>query len=391
MKQLLLINETKSHRGKINISARPYLEYINDIVQNAVLLDSFTIDKDKSENSLFMHSFYAVADIGNGPELLKLYVEEMNNPNVENTSKRAYQLQNIEKQQVAVTGSQMNSVSRISQPTVINTVSDLFKAVKNKDKNFKPNPVNPAFLNEDGTPKVYYHGTNATWTEYDLSKNVNQMWGEGIYLTPDYNRAKLYGDNVMPFYVRALVNNRTAKTVLYEKRIGEKSYYVVQAVPVTKAKKLFVGTAFIREQGYKKEASQLINANSPDATTEYGSAILSNNTVTQNAQSVNNNDMQNKKKDTKKYSVKRDVDGNKFFDVDPSLFDARDGESHAKTIARIIKDRFNNLISVNGQQIQINKTTNDELRRSNGADALKRRDPQGYFDKLKTIPHADEI
>ena len=37
------------------------------------------------------------------------------------------------------------------------------------------------------------------------------MWGEGIYLTPDYNRAKLYGDNVMPFYVRALVDNRTAK------------------------------------------------------------------------------------------------------------------------------------------------------------------------------------
>lgn len=91
-------------------------------------------------------------------------------------------------------------------------------------------------------------------------------------------------------------HNRTAKTVLYEKRIGEKSYYVVQAVPITKAKKLFVVTAFIGEQGYKKEASQLINANSPDATTEYGSAILSNNTVPQNAQSVNNSDMQNNKK-----------------------------------------------------------------------------------------------
>lgn len=85
------------------------------------------------------------------------------------------------------------------QSAAINTVSDLFKLVKSKDGNFKPNPVNPAFLNEDGTPKVFYHDTNARWTEYDFSKNVNQMWGEGIYLSPDYNRAKLYGDNIMPF------------------------------------------------------------------------------------------------------------------------------------------------------------------------------------------------
>ena len=128
--------------------------------------------------------------------------------------------------------------------------------------------------------------------------------------------------------------NRTAKTVLYEKRIGEKSYYVVQAVPVTKAKKLFIVTAFIGEQGYKKEASQLINANSPDVTTEYGSAISSSYTVSQNTQTVNNNDMQNVQKDissrterakTSKYSIKRDVEGNIFVEADPDLFDARDG------------------------------------------------------------------
>lgn len=98
------------------------------------------------------------------------------------------------------------------------SVAQLFELVKKCDNEFNPNPVNPAFLNEDGTPKVYYHGTYARLTEYDLSKNVNQMWGEGIYLTPDYNRAKLYGDNVMPFYVRALVDNRTAKKTGQKKR-----------------------------------------------------------------------------------------------------------------------------------------------------------------------------
>ena len=75
---------------------------------------------------------------------------------------------------------------------------------------FNPKPVNPAFLNEDGTPKVFYHGTNKEWTTYDLSKNVNQMWGEGIYLTPDPERARLYGDHVMAFYVKADADNRIA-------------------------------------------------------------------------------------------------------------------------------------------------------------------------------------
>lgn len=122
--------------------------------------------------------------------------------------------------------------------------------------------------------------------------------------------------------------------------------------------------SFYVTKKYNKKGSQSV----PPATqgSLSGGARFPNSSVTQNEHTVNNNGMQN----GKKYSVKRDIDGNKFVDVDPDLFDARDGESHAKTIARIIKDRFDNLISVNGQQIQINKTTNDEWRRSNGADAL---------------------
>lgn len=43
------------------------------------------------------------------------------------------------------------------------------------------------------------------------------------------------------------------ETVLYEKVIGEKSYYVVQAVVDTKKKTLYIVTAFIRKSGYKKK------------------------------------------------------------------------------------------------------------------------------------------
>ena len=73
-----------------------------DIISKAILLDSSGVDvgRAKSNNSLLMHSLYAVADIGNGLEIIKLYVEEMNDSNTENTSKRAYQLQNVEKYQL---------------------------------------------------------------------------------------------------------------------------------------------------------------------------------------------------------------------------------------------------------------------------------------------------
>ena len=89
------------------------------------------------------------------------------------------------------------------------SVSDLFALVKQYDKEFSPKPVNEHVLNDDGTPKVFYHGTNAAWTQYDLSKNVNQI--EGIYLTADPKRARLYGDRVMPLHVKATTDFREAK------------------------------------------------------------------------------------------------------------------------------------------------------------------------------------
>ena len=81
--------------------------------------------------------------------------------------------------------------------------------------------------------------------------------------------------------------NRTADTVLYEKNIGDESYYVVQAIPDTKAKTLYIVSAFKGEQGYKKEASQLINAKSPDATPKNGSVVTSNISISDLAEKSN--------------------------------------------------------------------------------------------------------
>lgn len=199
-----IFNETLSHNGIANITARDYLPYITDIIEKAVLFD--TVVSNKDNQSLFMHSFYSIADIGNGPELLKLYVEELNDVNSEDDIRRAYQLQNIEKKQFAVTGSTKNSFSRISQTANIVTVSDLHALVKQYDKNFNPKSASEV-VDKNGEPLVVYHGANAeNITVFDENKfNNNEpsgdYVGEGFFFTKNKSTALKYGKNVMATYL----------------------------------------------------------------------------------------------------------------------------------------------------------------------------------------------
>lgn len=201
-----VFNETKNHTASYNVAAQQYLPYINDIVSKAVLLDSFGVDskKAKSSNSLLMHSLYAVADIGNGPEVLKLFVEEMNNPNSSDTNKRAYQLQNIEKYRAAEKSSQNTASSISSAAGTIHTVADLFAYVKSQDSHFAPNPPSKV-VNADGTPKVVYHGTGEEFTIFDRTKGKKRVHlnalGDGNYFTATKQGAARYGDNVVEAYL----------------------------------------------------------------------------------------------------------------------------------------------------------------------------------------------
>ncbi len=203
-----VFNETKIHNSVGVKEARPYLPYINDIVKKAILLDTWGFNqKDiKSENSLLMHSLYAVADIGNGPVILKLYVEEMNDPSRADTSKRAYQLQNIEKAfnaSVRVQGKTPSSLTNTKN--AIRTVADLFSAVKQQDMNFAPKAPS-AVVNIDGMPKVVFHGTSAVFDTFSYghigySTGVGIL-GDGFYFTDKKNLAKNYGREIYPVYLK---------------------------------------------------------------------------------------------------------------------------------------------------------------------------------------------
>ncbi len=207
-----IFNETKAHTYAVNRNAVRFLPYINDIVKKAVLLDSFAQGKTKSENSLMMHSLYAVADIGNGPELLKLYVEEMNDPNNAGTAKRAYQLQNIESRQLGAKGSGQNALAQ-SEPTAdINTVADLFAAVKSKDSHFNPQSASKV-VDEDGRPLVVYHGTDADFNVFDRSKGRSTMDIQGSFFSPWELDAEGYGGNVRAYFLN--IKNPAPEGVAY--------------------------------------------------------------------------------------------------------------------------------------------------------------------------------
>ena len=108
-----------------------------------------------------------IVNADGSPEILKLYVEEMYNPNESKTSKRAYKLNYIEQQQPSVGGSSNNITLASSQATAANvhTVSDLFALVKRCDKKFSPKAASQ-IVNEDGSPKIMYHQTDADFSVF---------------------------------------------------------------------------------------------------------------------------------------------------------------------------------------------------------------------------------
>ena len=201
-----VFNETKSHNQNYNVKARPYLDYINSIVENAVLLDSSTIPsgKAKSENSAMMHSLYAIADMGSGRELIKLYVEELNDVNSDGTIKRAYQLQNIENQQ-SNDRVQEKSLAPSASTADVNNISQLYALVKASDKNFSSKSASKV-VNEDGSPKVVYHGTRERFTVFDITKS--RSYDEklnydlpGFYFSESADESGSYGGNVGAYYI----------------------------------------------------------------------------------------------------------------------------------------------------------------------------------------------
>ena len=194
--------ETSNHRGKNEQSAVKYLPYIDDITKKAVLLGTESSD-DSNVNSLFFHSMYAYTEVLGYPALLKLQVEELfyNSRDESGIIHRDYILQNIEEEQLP-RSKQVSSLHHLENGSSTITVSDLYSFVKRFDKDFTAaHDVNPTLLNEDGTPKVFYHGAKKNggftvfrnWQYFTDKKSYAERYAErgnskalyAVYLTAD--------------------------------------------------------------------------------------------------------------------------------------------------------------------------------------------------------------
>lgn len=177
---------------------------IDDNVKNAVLLDTQTSAKsshNKKGSTSFIHYLYAPVSINGAPFMAKLEVEEYDR----SIKHRAYNLQRITMSGLSRTQfSEMISVNRgkLAYKSDALTVAQVYDLVKQYDKDFKPGrEVNPAFLNDDGTPKVFYHGTDATFDVFDRTKGRANMDIQGMFFSPYEIETEGYGSNVGQYYL----------------------------------------------------------------------------------------------------------------------------------------------------------------------------------------------
>ncbi len=177
----LLQGDTVSHARGERISVKA-LKDVENILENAVLLDteiSKRNNKNKSAGTAFMHKLYAPITYNEDIYIAKISVEEFLNVSDGKIKRRGYNLRAIKIEAVnrSLTDKQ-SATAPVVDSASINSIADLHRFVKRFDENFSPKSVNPVLLNEDGTPKVFYHGTSRQFSIFDPAEMSHK---EGSY------------------------------------------------------------------------------------------------------------------------------------------------------------------------------------------------------------------
>lgn len=205
-----LRGETKIHAVKEKMAILAVND-IETIIRNAIYIETVVsqlTSKSKMPGTAFMHSFYTLYRNGDTVSLLKLFVEEAVSVKNGEIFDRAYQLKDIEKVANAPSGvlSFAGGLTGEADATTY-SISDLYSLVKTYDKDFTAaHDVSPELLNEDGTPKVFYHGTMYDFTEF-RSEEISPA--EGSYFFAENREdaegygSERYGGHVMEVYLSA--------------------------------------------------------------------------------------------------------------------------------------------------------------------------------------------
>ncbi len=197
------VEETANKNGKWS-DAFHSLGSINDMLEVAVLVDTMVIDNPSGKmdkTAVFMHHFYCPVSVDGSNGIAKLYVTESTG------SDHKFYLTKIEMEstdsirQSKSSGINSSDDSNISIAYIYRFVkenNDKYEADSKNPSKFSPKEVNPILLNEDGTPKKFYHGTNSEdrFTVFNQRANpdklnVNRI-GAGNYFSPEMYQAERY-------------------------------------------------------------------------------------------------------------------------------------------------------------------------------------------------------
>lgn len=203
-----LRQETRAHARANDISTTIFA-HVPEIIKNAVLLDTQIshTSKAKTPGTAFMHFMYALLSHNDRLILVRLGVEEALSMRSQDVYRRAYILQDI-KNITDFDNSvhpNLGSLTESQSVTSEYSVADLFALVKRFDKDFSPKPASKV-VDEDGRPKVMYHGTNSgAFTVFDPGLGNKQArlntLGPGNYFASNMESASRYGDRVVEAYV----------------------------------------------------------------------------------------------------------------------------------------------------------------------------------------------
>ncbi len=211
------LHYAKKGKAKDIAAITKLLANIDEVIENAVLLDTRLSDLDsanKKGSTQFMHILYAPIEYNGAPFLAKITVEEYREDGI----LRAYNAQRIKMsalprshfQQLHNAASAGNSHLQADEIMV----SQLFDLVKQHDRDFKARPsVDPALLNKDGTPKVFYHSTDAKTINVFQSGNSAGL----IYFAETEEAAKYAARGtkyVRPYYISAKSFVNTPSTAI---------------------------------------------------------------------------------------------------------------------------------------------------------------------------------
>lgn len=106
-------------------------------------------------------------------------------------------------------GGQLGTSSSSSVPVIgsVISIADLYGFVKRFDKDFTvAHDVSEAVLNKDGTPKVFYHGTDSDFSSFSYGHIGNAtgvgILGDGFYFSDKKSLAEGYGKRLYPCYLQ---------------------------------------------------------------------------------------------------------------------------------------------------------------------------------------------